>query len=204
MFKVTVRGFNDVKAQFFSATNEIVEIVDQEIESMAKEWVAGAKRDAPKDIGNAGLEGGINYLINDKRAEIFSNAIYSHFMEFGTKGKYRSIPGTENIAAQMKGYKGTGSIYEAIRKWVKRKGIGASLTASGRPSKSKSSLAAQESAAFLIARSILKNGVSPHPYFFKQQEIVWPQMVRNIKQRVGQKVSVIMPDEVFRPKIITI
>lgn len=214
MFKVKVTGFKGVTAQFASANEKTKEIIEQEFTSMAKDWVAGAKRDAPKNMGGAGLAGGISYYISGSNTAhgssggvvIVSNAFYSAFMEFGTKGKYLPIPGTENIAAQFKGYKGTGSIYDAIRKWVKQKGIGATLTASGKPSKSKSSLAAQETAIFLIARSILRYGVNPHPFFFKQQDIVWPQMVRRVKQRIeqGQKVTVIMPGDIMRPKIITI
>lgn len=205
MAKVTIQGLAGFKADFISATKDITDIIDQELESMAKDWVVGAKRDAPKDLGGAGLEGGITYdKLGTANYLIASNAFYSHFMEFGTKGKYLAIPGTEAIAQQMKGYKGTGSIFLAIKKWVLRKGIGASLTKSGKPSKSVNSLAAQNSAAFLIARSILKNGVNPHPYFFKQQEIVWPKMVRIVKSRLDSKVTVIMPGEILRPNIITI
>ena len=206
MFKVKVSGFGDVKAQFLSASKDVSEVVDQEIESMAKEWVAGAKRDAPGDQGT--LRNSISYLKTDTGVEIVSNVFYSPFMEFGTKGKYQAIPGTEAIAAQFKGFKGGdfAQMLKFIKAWVKRKGIGAEVTKSGNPSKSQNSLASQDRVAWVIAMSILKNGIKPHPFFFKQQEVVWPEMVRRVKARIesGQKVSVIMPGEVLRPRIITI
>lgn len=206
MFKVKVTGFNGVQQQFVSAVKDITDITEQELTSMAKEWVAGAKRDAPGD--QATLRGAIGYSNIGKGVEIFSGVFYSHFMEFGTKGKYRAIPGTENIAQQMKGFKGGdfATMLKFIKAWVKRKGIGAELTKSGKPSKSLNTLAAQDRVAWLIAMSILKKGVTPHPFFFKQQDTVWPQMVRRLKQRIeqGQKVSVIMPGDILRPHIITI
>lgn len=206
MFKVQVTGFNGVKARFVSAAKDITDITEQELTSMAKEWVAGAKRDAPVDQGT--LKNSISYLINGNNIEIVSNVFYSPFMEFGTKGKYRSIPGTEAIAAQFKGFKGGdfATMLKFIKAWVKRKGIGAELTKSGKPSKSQNTLAAQDRVAWLIAMSILKHGVNPHPFFFKQQDTVWPQMVRRLKQRIeqGQKVTVIMPGDILRPQIITV
>jgi hypothetical protein len=208
MFKVSVSGFNGVKAQFASAVKDMTAIVDQELESMAKEWVNGAKRDAPVDQGV--LKNGISYLSRGNSVEIFSNVFYSPFMEFGTKGKYRAIPGTEAIAAQFKGYKG-GDIMQMLRmivKWVARKGISGvfSVKTRKRIGSKVNRFAEDYAAAWPILMSILKNGVNPHPFFFKQQDVVWPQMVRNIKSRIeqGQKVSIIMPGDIFRPQIITI
>lgn len=208
MFKVTVKGLPGVKAQFASATKDIVDIVDQELESMAKEWVAGAKRDAPVDQGT--LKAGISYLINDRRVEIFSNVFYSPFMEFGTKGKYLPIPGTENIAAQFKGYKGGdfGEMLKFIELWVAKKGItGTYSVKTRRRTGGKALIASQnKQTAFAIAISILKNGVSPHPYFFKQKDTVWPEMVRKVQKRIeqGSRITVIMPGDINRPRIVTI
>lgn len=205
-FKIQVKGIGGVKQQFFSAIKDIRSIVDQELESMARNWVAAAKRDAPGDQGT--LRQGISYLKTENGVEIFSNVFYSPFMEFGTRGNYRSIPGTEAIAAQFKGFKGGdfAEMLKFIKLWVKRKGIGAEITKSGKPSKSADSLASQDRVAWIIAMSILKNGVKAHPYFFNQQEVVWPEMVRIVQKRIenGSNVSVIMPGDVQRPKIVTI
>lgn len=211
MFKVEVKGFGNVRAQFVAATENVKVIVYEEMEGMAKEWVAGAKRDAPKDTGNAGLTGAISYKPERELFfEIVAQKFYAPFQEFGTKGKYQPIPGTENIAAQFKGYKGGSfsDMLKAIELWVARKGITGTFSIKTRKRTGGADLIAQQnrSAAWAIAMSILKNGVSPHPFFFKQQEIVWPKMVRRVKQRIEQssRITVIMPSEVTRPKIITV
>lgn len=208
MFKVTVTGIRGVKQQFASAGKEIANIVDQELVSMAKDWVAGAKRDAPVDQGT--LKGSISYLKEGARISIVSQAFYSPFMEFGTKGNYRPIPGTENIAAQFKGYKG-GDIMQMLRmivRWVNRKGITGrySVKTRRRVGSKVDQYAEDYSAAWPILMSILKHGVKPHPYFFKQQEVVWPQMVRNVQQRLKKytRVHVEMPGSTTKPRIITI
>lgn len=208
MFTVKLSGLNQVKAQFSAATKDIRTIVGQELESMGKEWVIGAKRDAPGDQGT--LRQGIRYLINDTNLEVFSNVFYSPFMEFGTKGKYRAIPGTEQIAAQFKGYRG-GDIMQMLRmivKWVNRKGITGrySVKTKKRVGNKIDRLTEDYGAAWVIMMSILKYGVNPHPYFFKQQDTVWPQMIRRIESRLKQttKVSVIMPGDVMRPRIVTV
>jgi hypothetical protein len=208
MFKVKMTGFNGVKAEFASASKNVREIVDQEITSMGKKWRDGAIKDAPGDQGT--LRKGISFLVTNNGVEIFSNVFYSPFMEFGTKGKYRPIPGTEAIAAQFKGFK-NGDIMQMLRmivKWVHRKGITGrySVKTRKRLGSKVNQFAEDYSAAWPILLSILKKGVTPHPFFFKQQDVVWPEMVRNVKRRIeqGQKVTVIMPGEIMRPKIITI
>lgn len=208
MFKVKVTGVRGVEKQFVSASKEITNIVDQELQSMAKDWVAGAKRDAPVDQGT--LKGSISYLKEGERINIVSQAFYSPFIEFGTKGNYRPIPGTENIAAQFKGYKG-GDIMQMLRmivRWVNRKGITGSYSVKTRRrlGSKVSQYAEDYSAAWPILMSILKHGVKPHPYFFKQQHVVWPQMVRNIQKRIEKdsKVKVILPGNINRQPIVTI
>jgi hypothetical protein len=216
MFKVSIRGVDSVKAQFRLATEEMKVIVAEEIESVAKDWVAGAKRDAPVDQGS--LKNAISYYLTDSKTadgsffgfSIVAQKFYAPFIEFGTKGKYLPIPGTEQIAAQFKGYKG-GDFQELLRmivRWVKRKGITGtySVKTQRRKGSKINQFAEDYSAAWPIALSIIKNGISPHPYFFKQGDIVWPKGVRRIKNRIeqGSKVSVIMPGEVLKPRIITV
>lgn len=205
---ITLTGINGVKAQFASAISDMKSIVDQELESMAKEWVNNAKKDAPVDQST--LKGAISYSKDGSRVEIVSGAFYSPFMEFGTKGKYLPIPGTEAIAEQFKGFK-NGDFMQMLRmivQWIHRKGIAGIFSVATR--KRLGSKATQQDqdlkAAWPILMSILKNGVNPHPFFFKQQDVVWPEMVRKIKQRIENrsKVSVIAPGEIYRPKIVTI
>lgn len=211
MFKVSLKGLNEVKAQFESAVNDLELIVEEEINVMAGDFVAGAIRDAPKDTGSAGLAGAIGFTpAKNLSAEIFAQKFWAHFQEFGTKGKYLPIPGTEKIAAQMKGYKGGSfsDMLKAIELWVARKGITGTYSVKTRQRTGGKALISSQNkqAAFAIALSILKHGISPHPFFFKQQEVVWPAMIKRIKARIekNSKVTVIAPGDINRPKIITI
>lgn len=101
---------------------------------------------------------------------VSSQSFYAGFMEFGTKGNYRSIPGYEDIAAQLKGIKG-GSMkdfLDNIQRWVKRKGI----LFSGMD---------YEETAWVIANSIMVKGVRAQPYFFKQVEPTRQKLVKDLQ-----------------------
>jgi hypothetical protein len=209
MFKATVKGFNNVSRQFASFARDLPAICDQELQQAAKDWVAGAKRDAPADQG--ALIQSINYRkVAVMQYNIAAQVFYAPFMEFGTKGKYQPIPGTESIAAQFKGMKGGDfmTLLRMIVRWVKRKGITGtySVKTRRRTGNRINQLAEDYAAAWPIAMSILKNGISPHPYFFRQQHTVWPQMIRRIEQRLAarSKVSVTMPPGLSNPRIVTI
>jgi len=208
-FTTTIIGLNGLQQQFATAIRDINSSVADEISAAAQEWVAGAQRDAPKDSGQLTGEILANSL-NDLQWEIVANKTYAAYMEFGTKGKYQPIPGTENIAAQFIG-KGEGTFAEMIRfltLWVSRKGIAGTYSVKTRKrTGGKETVASQDLAlAWRIALSILRNGVNPHPYFFKQGEVVWPTMVRNVQKKLQEvtRVSVIAPGDIFRPVIVTI
>lgn len=207
-FTATIKGLSGFEQQFISAAEDIKSVVSNEVFAAAQQFVSGAIRDAPKDTGF--LAGSIKFLQNELVAEIQASSEYAPFMEFGTKGKYRPIPGTEEIAAQFKG-KSTGSFKDMIRmitEWVRRKGITGRFSVKTRRRVGSKAVQQSEnlSAAWPIALSILRNGVTPHPFFFKQQEVVWPDMVKRVGSKLKShlKVNVIMPGEIFRPKIITV
>lgn len=208
MFKVSIQGMQGVKAQFVAASERVAVIVGEEIEKMAGDWVLGAVQDAPVDQGK--LKGSISFSLEGSQAIIVAQTFYAPFIEFGTKGKYLPIPGTEAIAQQFQGMKG-GNFQEMLKfieLWVARKGIAGTYSTKTRKRTGGKALQSSQnkSAAFAIALSILKHGLTPHPFFFKQQEIVWPIMIARIKQRIesGSRVSVIAPGEIYRPKIVTI
>lgn len=209
MFKVQLQGLNKLKAEFVSIDKKIFTITDNELNAAAADFVAGARRDAPVDQG--ALKGAISYY---KEAPLFypiiAQKFYAPFMEFGTKGKYTPIPGTEQIAAAFKGYKG-GDFQELLRmivRWVARKGISGrySVKTRKRLGSKVDKYAEDYAAAWPIALSVLRNGIKPHPFFFKQQQVIWPKLVEQIKRQLESltKVSVILPGDIKRPKIVTI
>lgn len=198
-----------MQQQFASASKNLSKILSAEIQAGAADFVSGARRDVPIDQG--ALKGSISYYMDGEfDAVIVAQKFYAPFMEFGTKGKYQPIPGTEALAAAFKGYKG-GDFMDLLRmivRWVARKGISGrfSVKTRKRVGNKIDRLAEDYSAAWPIAMSILKNGVKPHPFFFKQQETVWPEMIRRIETKLKSemKVSVILPGDIRRPKIVTV
>lgn len=215
-FTVKFQGVGELQRQIQTASQNVKAICENEMNDAAQRWVAGAKRDAPKD--QAALVASISYIQSSTNlqsssfigAEIFAQAFYAPFMEFGTKGKYLPIPGTESIAEKFKGYKG-GDFMDLLRnivRWVHRKGITGrySVKTQRRLGSKISQYAEDYSAAWPIALSIVRNGVKPHPFFFKQGDTVWPETVNKISRALQDKtrVSVILPGEIYRPKIVTI
>lgn len=208
-FKVTAKGLNGLQATLAATTTEIRQIIAQEVERGAQNWRELAVKDAPVNEGT--LKGAISYRMESEYvAEIVCQVFYAPFMEFGTKGKYRPIPGTEQIAQQFKGFKG-GDFQTFLRnivKWVRRKGLAGRFSVKTRRRLGNRGVQQIEdlSVAWPIAISILRRGVTPHPFFFKQQEVVWPKMLRNMERRIRQvsKVNVTLPGAVKRPKIVTI
>lgn len=215
-FNVQVKGLASLQKQIETASEKVKEVCTQEVQAAGQDWVAGAVRDAPVDQG--ALKGSISFKQSDTHTaagslisvEIVAQKFYAPFVEFGTKGKYTPIPGTEEIAAQFKGYKG-GDFMELLRMivlWVRRKGIAGtySIKTQRRTGSKIKQFAEDYSAAWPIALSILRNGINPHPYFFKQGDVVWPQMVSRMQKALQRetRVSVIAPGEIKRPNITTI
>lgn len=209
MFRASLKGLKGMQQQFASASKNLSKILSAEIQEGAAQFVSQAREDVPIDQG--ALKGSISYYMDGELdAVIVAQKFYAPFMEFGTKGKYQPIPGTEAIAAAFKGYKG-GDFMDLLRmivRWVARKGISGrySVKTRKRVGNKIARLAEDYAAAWPIAMSILKNGVTPHPFFFKQQETVWPEMIRRIEAKLKSemKVSVILPGDIRRPKIVTV
>lgn len=171
MITVNIIGLEQFKSKMNRASNKVKTEVSGEMEGAAMEFVAGAKKDLAAQGGDRGtLLRSISYKpIDAFNYEISANAFYAPFIEFGTKAKFDPYPGTEQFAAEYKGVKGTGALklIDAIKGWVKRKGI-----ATGKEI---------DRVAFLIARSIYRNGIRPKPFFFKQITPVRENLYRRLK-----------------------
>lgn len=183
MIKVEVKGLRELQAVLTNTPKRLSNQVSGVLEQGAKDWVRNAKRDVPKNYGK--LAQTISYTKDS--AHKFSIVVmsdYAAYVEFGTKGKYQAIPGAEDEAAKHKG-KGSGTFYDfvvAIYEWVKKKGIARitnSYTGRSRTKKDDLLLVAER-----IAWSILKNGINPHPFFFKQKGVVLPKMEAGIRQAI--------------------
>jgi len=171
MFKANVIGLDAYRNAIQTAKKDVQTNISNEIRASAMEFEALAKRNA---ANNGGDQGGLQKSIGHRQIdafnyEVFAGISYAPFVEFGTKSKVRIEPGFEDVAAQFKGQKGTGtlSLIEAIKAWVKRKGI-----AKGKDA---------DRAAFNIARSIYRNGISPKPFFYKNVAPVRSNLLTRIK-----------------------
>jgi len=170
LIKANVIGLEQLQAKIQKATKETQTLVDAELEAAAMNFVGLAKKDLASQGGDRGtLLRSISYSkTKDLQYTVSANVFYAPFIEFGTKSKFNPYPGTEEFASQYKGVKGSGTLrlIDAIRGWVKRKRI-----ATGKE---------VDRVAFLIARSIYKNGISPKPFFFKQITPVRNNLVQNV------------------------
>lgn len=149
-YTVEIKGLRELMAQLDKFPADLEKRINGQMERGAQVFVRNAQRDAPRDVGF--LKGQITYKPIPVRAmsvEIVSGSEYSPYMEWGTKGNYRSIPGTEEYAAQFKGKGKGGNPKKFIYQWCKRKGIEPRLW-------------------YVVYRSIMTNGVKAHPFFFKQ------------------------------------
>lgn len=170
LIKANVIGLDQLKARIQNATKETQTLVDAELEAAAMNFVGLAKKDLSSQGGDRGTL--LRSITYNKKADlqytVSANVFYAPFIEFGTKSKFNPYPGTEEFASQYKGAKGSGTLrlIDAIRGWVKRKRI-----ATGKE---------VDRVAFLIARSIYKNGISPKPFFFKQITPVRNNLVQNV------------------------
>ena len=170
LIKANVIGLDQLKARIQNATKETQILVDAELEAAAMNFVGLAKKDLSSQGGDRGTL--LRSITYNKKADlqytVSANVFYAPFIEFGTKSKFNPYPGTEEFASQYKGAKGSGTLrlIDAIRGWVKRKRI-----ATGKE---------VDRVAFLIARSIYKNGISPKPFFFKQITPVRNNLVQNV------------------------
>lgn len=170
MIKVNLIGFDQLQKRLANASTQIKQEVDGELQAAAIEYVGLAKRDLASQGGDRGTllrsiayqrEGDMSYTVS-------ANTYYAPFIEFGTKSKFNPYPGTEQFASQFRGTKQGGALklIDAIKGWVKRKGI-----AKGKEA---------DRAAFLIARSIFRNGISPKPFFYKQIVPVRAKLLQNL------------------------
>jgi len=189
-FKVELKGLNEVLNQLN------VSSLEPEITGELVTFGHNVVQDAQQTISDNGTtDRGL--LINSLKSvseapltvNIFSNLEYAAYIEFGTR-KFAAAhvatlpPDWKAFAAQYKGSGGGGSFAELLKnitEWVRRKGFAAQVTTSGRKSKSKASEAAQNQAAYLIARSIMVNGIRAQPFFFDAIQKNIPKLLDRLK-----------------------
>lgn len=185
-FSIKVKGLEVVSRELKSLPAKLQAQVLGEIQLAAEEAKRNAVKEAPADTGK------LRQSVVVTKGEGVSSTVsvqtfYAPYMEFGTKKKARVPSELAAYAARFKGSRPSPTglkLNEAIYAWVKRKGIGGKMTKSGRVSRSASSQAQQKMAALFIARKIYRDGVEPHPFFFKNVFAARDKLIQRIIQLV--------------------
>lgn len=185
MLKVDVSGLSGFQKKLAIAQNRVIRLVDAELKAAAMDFEQMAKAAATDNGGDRGtLARSIRHnKVSELKYNVTAATYYAPFIEFGTKSKAKIPADLQDVAAQFKGQKGTGalSLIEAIRAWVKRKKIGATYNIKTRR-KNRQSANELDTIAFLIARSIYKNGISPRPFFYKNVAPVRQKLTERLNQ----------------------
>jgi hypothetical protein len=159
---VTLKGFGELQAKLDQAIKTLPAEIEAELEVAGQEVRDLAITAAPADQGI--LREGIQSVKTGSLAvSVFSNALYSGYVEFGTKSNVQIPAGLEDVAIQLKGASVSSlSAKEAIFNWCKRKGIDKRLW-------------------YPIYIKIMVKGIKAHPFFFRQLDVVRPNLLNNIK-----------------------
>jgi hypothetical protein len=183
---VKITGLKEVQAQIEKFANELPKKADAIVKSGVYKMAENAKEDVPVDMG--AMKGQISVKTNGfADYSMVSNASYSPYLEFGTKGNYQPIPGID--ASEFKGKGGDGKgFFENILRWVKRKRLAGtySVKTQRRTGKKADREKQDEQVAWAIYLSILKHGIKAHPFFFKQGDKYGPEIIKQIEQLTKQ------------------
>jgi hypothetical protein len=180
MIKVNTQGLDDILNELANLSVEIKEEVDAELYTAAHHYRELAVKDSPEYDGR--LRGSIGVSEIKGGYEVFAKTKYAAYMEFGTKSKYRAIPGIDASKYRGKGEGNFKQFLASLTKWVQKKGFASTfINGSSKRSKKKSAILKEKQAAYAIANSILKHGVKPHPFFFKHREVVFPELLKRLE-----------------------
>lgn len=158
---VTIRGFKEFSDKMDKFSKILPGELDAAAEIAAQTWARNADRDAPKDQGK--LHGNIKPIKATEGVwEVVSPSLYSPFMEWGTKSRVSVPAELQGYASQFRG-KGPPGGAKAIYEWARRVGI-------------------PQNQWIFVYLSIIRKGVHPHPFFFKQRPIVEKQLIGDLQQ----------------------
>ena len=167
---IRIDGIDRLKKKIGAIPQNIITETDTAMTAIASQFVARASADAPQD--NRTLANSITQKkVDVMNHEVVSPMPYSAYVEFGTKSRFVPIAGIDSSVFKGKGSKGgVAELYKNILEWVKRKGIAHRWsTKTHKPIKAtKSDMVNIQETAAAITISILRHGIHPHPFFFKQ------------------------------------
>ena len=147
-----IKGLNTLIKKTEKLASESRKRTQKALEDYIDDAANLAKTLAPADEGR--LRNSISAKYGNLEVSLVAAANYAAYVEFGTR-KYAAqylagLPADwKSYAATFKGGGGEGNALRDIMDWAKRKGI-----------------AKNDSEAYPIAISVLRNGVKPHPFMY--------------------------------------
>lgn len=167
-FSIDLTQIRAVVSRLKDLPQHLTELVDAELNDGAEAIAAEAKQRAPGDQGLLRNEIGAQ-KIGTLAYEVYSNALYSAFLEFGTRANVDIPPGLEEYAAQFIGSAGATALTakDAIFAWCERKGI-------------------DKSAWYAIYITLLTKGGKPHPFFFPAVNRILPIIINRITKVLSE------------------
>lgn len=182
--KIEVKGISALQKRFVAIPKKLSDEMNGVLAKGANDFVNLAAEDAPRDQGVL-----ISQLSSKKNGnmdyEAVSGAEWSAAIEFGTRSRIQIPPDLTQYAAQFIGKPDGGDYFDflnAILDWVKRKGIVSRYSVKTKKEITKYSKDDNErliDTAQAIANSIIRQGIHPHPFFFKQREPIYKQIIQD-------------------------
>lgn len=169
-FTISLAGLQPTLKKLKDQQDAVVKDLDDEFSAASQEMATIAKQNAPKDksflVGQIGAE-----RIAELEYDVFCKAMYSPFVEFGTK-TYVQVPGDlKDYAAQFRGKKGNGN-FEQFKKsiiaWAKRKGFDKNM-------------------ARYLVWIISTKGIRPQPFFFPAIKSQRNKLINNLIKVIREK-----------------
>lgn len=178
MFSITINNIESVKQAIKNSTQDVDRIINNEFKNFGLNTANDAKEKAP--VNERALSLSIVAEATDLKVAVGAYIEYAPYLEFGTKkfaAEYiAGLPDEwQQFAAQFQG-KGSGNFAQmllAIKKWVMLKGI-----ATGKDI---------DQAAYLIARSILINGIKAQPFLYPAFEKNKLDLIEKLKAHLNVK-----------------
>lgn len=187
---VRIDGLRRVVDSVRRYSTYVQNVVDDELNAGAIEIANKARQRAPADEGI--LRNSIHTDLSTFLYKVVMvSAFYAPYQEFGTKSKTRVPAGFEQFAMQFKGHRpgsgGYAALLAAIKAWILRKGLVGRYNVRTRRRLRVNAAERQsaDSLAYLIANSILKKGIEPHPFlipsYLEMRPIIFQRIVSAIK-----------------------
>lgn len=188
-FTLEIRGLSNFQKKIKNLPARLQKEVAGEVEAATRQTNAQQLRLVPVDEGGLKQQTGIK-KVEILEWELFSGKLYAPFVEFGTKTKVQVPAELKDFAIQFKGHGSTSFDFDefllSILGWVKRKGIAGRFSVKTRRRLGSKNQQFDEdfAAAYPIALSILKKGITPQPFFFPPFLTAKKKLIKNVQKIV--------------------